>query len=779
MPLSEADTRAKLITPALHTRGWPEEMILREQQTPGGVMLWGHEARRTRGRTDYLLHAPAGPHGQPLPIALIEAKPQGSPPFAGMEQAKVYARAHHVPFAFSCNGVLFAEYCLDDGETRGPLPLSRFPAPDELLDRYAALRGLDLDAPEAGPLLHPPREGERHYQVAAARAVLERVARGEKRALLSLATGTGKTRIAVGILRALAEAGHVRALFVCDRDELRNQALSALHDVFGSDAAAATTRNPEHNARIIVATYQTLGVEGEAAEGEDGEPSYLERHYGENYFSHIVIDECHRSAWGKWREVLTRNSDAVQIGLTATPRQIVTGAAADDADTAEADAITRDNYEYFGEPVYEYGIVDGMEDGYLAAMSLVRSDIVTAGQLEREQGVERDSLAGGEIRDARTGADLNVADMSPRFGAGSIEQRLLLPDRVREMCADLFAQLVDSGGPEQKTLIFCVTDEHADLVAAAMGNLYAGWAAEQGRRPAEPYAFKCTAAGGRELLADLRSNQARAFVACTVELISTGVDVPCLRNIVFFRYLKSPILFHQMLGRGTRIHEPSGKLSFTVHDYTNASRLLDEPLAQRDHDAPPPGGEPGEERDPQRRFEVEGIEVRVEHGETTVGVMEGGRLRFVALREYGERIANRLLEDVAGLDQFRERWIRPEDRKTLVEALPEQGRSAEAYRRAAELADCDLYDVLAHAGWQQTPRPRVDRAERVREAAGEPIIRILAGQFGHGGTEALESTMLSSVPAVREAGGLAALGPGAMPDLKRRLLASDSEWSAP
>ncbi len=727
-----------------------------------------------------MLSAPAGPDGRLLPVALIEAKPEGSPPFAGMEQAKGYGRAHHVPFVYSCNGVLFAEHCLDDGETRGPLPLSRFPTPDELLARYRALRGVDLDAPDSAPLLHPPRDGERHYQRAAARAVLERVARGEKRALLSLATGTGKTRIAVGILRALVEAGPLRrALFVCDRDELRNQALSALHDVFGSDAAAATTRNPEHNARIIVASYQTLGVEGDAAEGEDGEPSYLERHYEENYFSHIIIDECHRSAWNKWSAVLTRNSEAVQIGLTATPRQIVTGAAADDADTAEADAITRDNYEYFGEPVYEYGIVDGMEDGYLAAMSLVRSDVFTAGQLEREQGVERDSLAAGEIRDARTGADLNVADMSPHFGAGSIEQRLLLPDRVREMCADLFAQLVDSGGPEQKTLIFCVTDEHADLVAAAMGNLYASWAAEQGRRPAEPYAFKCTAAGGRDLLADLRSNQARAFAACTVDLISTGVDVPCLRNIVFFRYLKSPIVFHQMLGRGTRIHEPSGKLSFTVHDYTNASRLLDEPLAQRDYDAPPPGGEPGEERDPQRRFEVEGIEVRVQHGETTVGVMEGGQLRFVALREYGERIANRLLEDVGGLGEFRERWIRPEARKALVEALPEQGRSAEAYRRAAELADCDLYDVLAHAGWQQTPRPRVDRAERVREAAGEPIIRILAAQFGRDGTEALESQMLGSVPAVREAGGLAALGPGAMPDLKRRLLAGDSEWSAP
>ena len=430
----------------------------------------------------------------------------------------------------------------------------------------------------------------------------------------------------------------------------------------------------------------------------------------------------------RWR-LTGATPTAVQIGLTATPRQIVTGAGAADADTDEEDAITRDNYEYFGEPVYEYGIVQGMEDGYLAAMSLVRSDVFTAGQLEREQGVERDSLAGGEIRDARTGADLNVADMSPHFGAGSIEQRLLLPDRVREMCADLFAQLVDSGGPEQKTLIFCVTDEHADLVAAAMGNLYTRWARDQGRRPAEPYAFKCTAAGGRELLADLRSNQARAFAACTVDLISTGVDVPCLRNIVFFRYLKSPIVFHQMLGRGTRIHEPSGKLRFTVHDYTNASRLLDEPLAQRDYDAPLPGGEPGEERDPQRRFEVEGIEVRVQHGETT-SRRDGGRAAALrraarvrrahrqppARRRRGPRRVPRALDPARGAQGAG---------RGPARAGP-QRRGVPPRRRARRLSTSTTCS-RTRAGSRRRALPDASTAPSAcGRPAGEPIIRILA-----------------------------------------------------
>ena len=779
MPLSEADTRAKLIDPAIRASGWPENLIRREENA-GAVVHWGGRGGRSPRRIDYVLRAP-GPGGAPIPVALIEAKPERERPLAGLEQAKEYGRLHRVPFVYASNGRMFAEHCLDDGATRGPLPLAEFPAPGELLARYRALRGLDLDAPGAAPLLQPPDGEDRYYQRAAVRAVLERLARGERRALLSLATGSGKTRIAVRLLRALADAGQLRrALFVCDRDELRSQALTALHGAFGDDAAAATARDPARNARVVVATYQTLGV-GEDDEG--GEDSRLARHYPRNWFSHVVIDECHRSAWGKWSAVLTRNDEAVHIGLTATPRRITPRPGAGDADRAGDDAITRNNYEYFGEPAYEYGIAQGMDDGYLAAMRVERSDVLTAGQLEREQGVERDRLEGGDVRDAITGLPAAAAEMRGRYAAGSLEQDLMIAERTEALCGDLFARLAASeDGPEQKTLVFCASDDHADRVAAALNDRYAAWARAGGRAPADPYAFKCTAAGGSGLLATLKANQRRAFVACTVDLISTGVDVPCLRHVVFLRYLKSPIAFHQMLGRGTRIHEPTGKLAFTVHDYTDATRLLDAPLAQRAEVDREPPGEPGEEREPVRRFDVRGIEVRVLPGGTAVAVQEGGRLRLVPLAEYRERLAERLLAEVPALGGFRERWIDPPSREALLAALPDEGRSAEAYRAAAGLEDCDLYDVLASAGWDETPRPRVDRAGRVREADPEPpaIERALARQFALGGTEALESERLREVAAVSEAGGLAALaaiGDGAMPALKRRLLATDAEWT--
>ena len=144
--------------------------------------------------------------------------------------------------------------------------------------------------------------------------MLEKIAQCDKvgipkRALLSLATGAGKTFIAVHLLKRIADAGQLRrTLFVCDRDELRNQGAGALQNVFGSNAASVSSSNPQKNARILIATYQTLDVDTDEAEA-----SFLIKHYPENYFSHIIIDECHRSAWGKWSQVLTRNLDAVQL----------------------------------------------------------------------------------------------------------------------------------------------------------------------------------------------------------------------------------------------------------------------------------------------------------------------------------------------------------------------------------------------------------------------------------------------------------------------------------
>ena len=769
MPLNESDTRAKLINPALHGRGWTEPLIKREQ-TPGRITIVGAGGRRgPRRYTDYLLHARLEGGGK-LPIAVLEAKAEAYPPDHGLEQAKQDARLHHVPFAFAANGHQFVEHEFATGRTTKPAPLTEFPTWEDLLRRW----DVDLARKEAAPLLRPQRERDRPYQYAAVRAVTERIARGEKRALLSLATGTGKTRIAVSLLRALRDSGQLRrALFVCDRKELRQQALAALHNEFGADAAAATTRNPEKNARVVVATYQTLGID------DEGDASYLTRHYPANYFSHIIIDECHRSAWGKWSAVLERNPDAVHVGLTATPRTYEYVGDPDDLDTADDIRITRDNHEYFGEPVYEYSIARAMDDGWLAAMKLVRSSIITAGRIEREEDIERDDLLRASVRDRPTGAPARVEEMRERYGSGSLDKDLHIEERVEEMCHDLFRQLLETGDPHQKTLIFCAGDAHADAVARAMGNRYAEWAEANGVRPVDPYAFKCTGASEAAHLSDFKGAASRAFIACTVDLITTGVDVPRLRNVVFFRYLKSPILFHQMLGRGTRIHAESGKLHFTVYDYTNASRLLDASLAQRpraDSEREPDDGEP---RDPPRVFEAEGVEVRIEPEGAVVMVPDGATLRRVTLDDYRDDIARRILAEVDGIDAFRERWIAPTERAAMLDRLPQGEASADILRAASGLDDgCDGYDVLANALFGETPRMRLERADRFEEAEDAPILRAIARQFGYGGTHALEGLMLFQTPGVREAGGLSEFEASGlpMPDLKRRVLATDEEW---
>jgi len=303
--LSEADTRAKLIDPAIHARGWTEDLIRREETAGAIEIIDGRPFKQTKGRTDYTLRIKATPDAQPVAVALIEAKPESKPPGHGLEQAKLYADSKrlNVQFVFASNGHQFVEFDRFTGLTHAPRKLAEFPTPADLRARYEEGIGFSLDDPAAAPLLqrYPAGEGtRRYYQDAAIRAVLEKIARCEragtpKRALLSLATGSGKTFIAVNLLKRVADAGQLRrALFVCDRDELRLQATGHLQSVFHADAASVMSGNPQKNARVLIATYQTLDVAT-----DDADANFLLANYPEDYFSHIVIDECHRSACGK------------------------------------------------------------------------------------------------------------------------------------------------------------------------------------------------------------------------------------------------------------------------------------------------------------------------------------------------------------------------------------------------------------------------------------------------------------------------------------------------
>ncbi len=839
MYLNESDTRAKLIDPALHKKGWTEDFIRREETAGTVEIINGKARRRSRGKVDYVLRVRVNVDTQPVALALIEAKKEGLPPGHGLEQGKGYAecRRQNVKFIFSSNGHLFVEFDAFTGLTSSPRPMAEFPAPDDLRARYEQGMGFSLASPVARPLLQPYAGGEgarRYYQDAAIRAVMEKLAQDTTdgkpgRALLSLATGAGKTFIAVNLLKRISDCGqYTNALFVCDRDELRSQALRHFQNAFGSDAAEVFRKpdgtNNAKNARIHIATYQTLGVES-----ADADTTRLTDFYADGAFTHIVIDECHRSAWGKWSDVLRRNPQASQIGLTATPRQLAeeiekavskkelppadsafgpTSEApfrlaaapgqhalasasihhADPSDTAYAApapeliadaAICADNYRHFGPPVYEYDMAQAIEDGYLAACELFKGRVNID-----ETGITKEEILARCPTDALTGLPVTAEQLDELYRKTQYEDRILLPDRVLAMCRDLFKYLLDTGGPEQKTIVFCARDRHADDVSICLNNLYSKWCAANGKPRLDTYAFKCTAAGsGNDQLPDLRAATRSHFIATTVDLLSTGVDVPCVRNIVFFKYLQSPISFCQMVGRGTRIDAPTNKLMFRVYDYTDASRLFGEDFLTGtrtgEHGPTRTGNDgPKDQPSPDPAFVVEGFEVHVTEAGRFIMADVDGKAMPVPLDEYKARLAERLVAEVHTLADFRSRWVDPPSRDDLLKFLNRSGYLPTVLRRVEERDAYDLYDVLAELGWGLAPRTRADRAlafaykhEEWLNALPPPAaatIRAIARQFASGGTDVLEMRHIFQTPEVKAAGGLEALKAAGKPaDLLR------------
>ena len=773
MGLNEADTRAKLIDPTLYQRGWSEDHIKREE-TAGGIQIFGGKAKRQgKGRTDYTLRIRVGQDTQPIAIALIEAKKEDEMPGKGLEQAKAYQLSDrfHVPFIFSTNGHLFVEFDRTTGLTSKSKPLTAFPKPEELRSRYEAYVGFNIESEAAKPLLTPYAGGEsgrRYYQDAAIRAALEKIAqcqtRGEPgRVLLTLATGAGKTFIAVNLMKRLADAGQMtKALFLCDRDELRVQAGGAFQNVFGSNAAIVSAGKPQKNARILIATYQTLGVDT-----DEDTASFLTQHYPDNYFSHIIIDECHRSAWGKWSEVLTRNANAVQVGLTATPRELELTEETEEA--LKDQQITANNLQYFGKPVYEYDIAQGVEDGYLAAFELQRSKV----NLDKT-GLTLKEVWQRNPTDARTGkAIASMEELKKLYRHTAFENRILLPDRVLAMCQDLFNYLLATGGPNQKTVIFCVRDSHSDAIAVEMNNLYVKWCQENGQRVAQHYAFKCTAAsGGQNLLPDFKGSNRDYFIATTVELLSTGVDVPSLRNVVFFKYMKSPILFYQMVGRGTRIDVTTEKLMFYIYDYTNATRLFGQAfitkLTGRGGEADPrPDPRPDPDREPPQIVTVKGFDVQIsDQGRFVLGRVNGQAMP-IPVAEYEAQLAEQLISAAATSGEFRDRWVSREAREDLLRELVDGGRSPKVVQLLRDMNDFDLFDVLGQLGYDLPPLTRMSRFATFTQQHTDwlksmPLksartVEAIAQQFVYEGTDGLENQQLFQVPSVMSAGGLPAL----------------------
>lgn len=788
MAFNEEETRFHLIDPVLRKKGYDDPQRIR-LETPAPVEPTGPKGRRRKGagRTDYLLCVQVGDMPKPLPVAVLEAKRESADWLAGMDQAKGYADCTRfdVQYVFATNGHQYGEYDKPSGIQTGPHPLEDFPPHSDLCARYAKDKGIDLSSPEAALLFQadsPAWSRSRYYQDAAIRAAFEKIilewqAGNASRVLLTLATGAGKTIIATNLLWRMAQAGMLPkpALFLCDRDELRTQAYSKLKAAFGGNARIVETvrgQNAAANARIHIATYQTLGID------DDGDGSFLTDHYGEDAFSVIIIDECHRSAWGKWSQVLTRSPNAIHIGLTATPRKLKEakrGKQSKEVEQAIAadDAITAHNVQYFGEPVYEYTLAQAQEDGYLAACEIVkRKASIDARVFTREEILKLG------VKDIKTGKSLTEDDLTKAEYTGKdFDDDLFIEARTQELCKDLFKQLCENGGPEQKVIIFCTRDIHADRVAMQMNNLYAAWCKENSKERKDDYAFKCTAASGADKIETMRGSSQRAFIACTVDLLETGVDIERLNAVVFFRYLQSAIKFYQMVGRGTRIHEETQKYKFWLYDYTGVTDLFGTEFITK-----PPrsggGGGGGSGGGDDEEGENDGLPVpgiKLKQGENVIINAQGrfilanrnGQATPIPVDEYRREVITRVLREAHNLDDFRALWITAQKRKQLIDHLLGDHFDPDFIREADQMGDFDLYDFFGHHGYHARAFKRPERGAHYVEAnaawfAGMDaksaiVLRGFGAQFAQGGTEALESKALWDVPEIAQAGGIDAL----------------------
>ncbi len=800
MRRNEAQVRYHLIDPALEDRGWNRDDI-RVEETAKPIDIVNHQPRkRPIGRTDYVLRRPLSIGTEPLPLAILEAKHEGLPPEHGLQQAKGYriGQLHHVPFIFSSNGHLFVEYDEETGITSAPKPLTEFPTPAELVGRYLARRGLDPQTPEIKLLETPYKQGREYfhyYQDAAIRATFEQIIwqRQQKvspRALIPIATGGGKTRLAAGMLRRIFDAGFMgKALFVCDRTELRDNGLGDFQAAFRTDAAEVDTRNPQKNAKVMIATYQTLGDKKSSAasrEDDGDEPTmdatFFLKYYPPGYFDVIVIDECHRSAWGKWFVILEKNKEAIQIGLTATPRQIkmpeIKGGEL--AKRIEEDKrLLADNLMYFGEPVYEYSYQQGVADGYLAPCEIEQYDVHHDGELnpERIRGVFRADVADKRLTDVYTGASV-ASSTIPEFNEGaSLEGKLVLPDRIKAMSAHLFARILATGegNPLQKTIVFCASDHHADLVTNELNALYSAWVKANGQKRIQNYAFKCmSSVNGQALIPDFRGRAKSHIIATTKDLLTTGVNVPRVRNIVFFRYVQSPLLFHQMVGRGTRLDEVNGKLTFRIFDYTGATALFGAEFFTPPPPEPRPPNPPGPPPPPVQKVRVKGVGIEIKETGRFNLLTKDGRLQRVTAGEYRDELAMQLIAAVPTLADFRARWLDPGQRQQMMKALRDQNLLPEKVSEAAEMDAYDEFDILAAIAYGVKPSTRSERAAKFGDGGPDwlvqlpqpsaKVIRAIVKQFEKAGTAALKAKDLWRTPEIRELKGLQALKRGGQPD---------------
>lgn len=694
---TEAETRADRIDPALRAAGWgvvEGSRIRRELICPGRIQIGG---KRAAGLPcDYVLFY----RGQKL--AALEAKKASLGHTEGVTQAKDYATRLGARFAYSSNGVGWYEIDMETGREGDIKP---FPSPEELWRRCFPQdndwrdRFGEVPFEDGGGKWQP-----RYYQHRAINAVLESVAKGDKRILLTLATGTGKTGIAFQIAWKLFGARwnlsgepvrRPRILFLADRNILADQAYNSF-SAFPADALARI--NPGEikkkggvpkNASVFFTIFQTFMT------GED-EPRFED--YDPDFFDFIIIDECHRGGAkdeSTWRRILEYFSPAVQLGLTATPKRV----------------HNADTYSYFGEPVYTYALKEGIEDGFLTPFKVRQM----ASTIDEYVYAPDDDVVSGDLETDRI------------YREADFNTQIVIDEREKSRVAEFMGQI----NQRQKTLVFCASQDHAGRVRNFINQV---------KDSTDPnYCHRVTADDGdrgEEWLRTFQDNEKTIpTILTTSQKLSTGVDARNIRNIVLMRPIKSMIEFKQIVGRGTRTFD--GKDFFTIYDFVKAYEHFSdpewdgeplEPITPNPRAKSDVSDDTGGMEGDGRNFEDEKVEKvvikladgkarRIQYMASTTYWLSG---EVVSAQQFIDHLFGGLSSLVVDEDALRKTWSDPETRARFLEQLQDKGFGVGELadiRRLIDANDSDLFDVLAYVRFTLEPKARIERADGARTAA--------------------------------------------------------------
>lgn len=748
LQLSEEDIKLRYITPSIIDKGWSVDNITMETKvklTDGKINLRGNLVSRGKAKyADYVLY-----YNRATPIAIVEAKDASHAVAHGLQQAKEYAQMMDVPFAFSSNGMGYQEYDFLTGKERY-FSMDQFPTKEDLYARFISESnggaGLSdnqmkvIDQPFCtGQDIFPPR----YYQRNAVNRTVNSVAQGKKRLLLVMATGTGKTYTAFQIVYRLLKAGLVKkVLYLADRNVLVDQSIQqdfkpldkTIHKVsYQKDKGPGNTAY-----EVYFALYQQLI-------GQGGKQQYKEL-FKPEFFDMVIVDECHRGSAkddSNWREILDYFDGAIQLGMTATPKE-----------TKYQSSIA-----YFDEPIYTYSLKEGIEDGFLAPFKVV--NITTN--------------IGDEWRPTKGQKDINGNLIEDRiYNNTDYDYNIVIEDRIREVAHEITCYLKNTDRMA-KTIVFCADEEHADRMRTALVNENSDMC-----RKNPDYVVRITGSdpyGQSKLDYFISVASKYPVIATTSKLLSTGVDCKMVKLIVLDQRINSMTEFKQIVGRGTRIREKDGKTHFTIMDFRNITRLFADPDwdgpievdesygKQKPKPYPEYKDDPTiiHEPDPKPRpnpkpiVDKNGCRVEVINKVVSVYDANGKLLRTESITDYTRKNIN---DTYVNLDDFINHWNAAEKKAEITDLMRESGIDLQALKIERNMEDVDDFDFICHIAYGKKPLTRKERAENVKKrdvfnrygAEARKVLEALLDKYANDGISQLENRMVLKLDPFRQMG---------------------------